>query len=84
MQTLENFNLQKAMEEDINTEAFLFAAELDIEDRVFRMERRQAVVTLKDHKENFLNRSETRLINPTKSDLGKITKQKLVKVLNTV
>ena len=74
----------ETVEEDINTEAFLFAAELDIEDRVFRMERRQAVVTLKDHKENFLNRPETRLINPTKSELGKVTKQKLVKILNTV
>ena len=57
---------------------------MDIEDRVFKMERRQAVVTLKDHKDNFLNRPETRLINPTKSELGKVAKRKLANVLNTV
>ena len=74
----------EGVEEDINTEAFLFAAELDIEDRVYKVERRQAVVTLKDHKENFPNRPETRLINPTKSELGRVAKQKLAKVLNIV
>ena len=74
----------EGIEEDINTEAFLFAAELDIEDRVYKVERRQAVVTLKDHKDNFLNNPETRLINPTKSELGKVVKVKMAKVLNTV
>ena len=42
------------------------------------------MVTLKDHKDNFLNRPETRLINPTKSELGKVAKRKLANVLNTV
>ena len=74
----------EGIEEDINTEAFLFAAELDIEDRVYKVERRQALVTLKDHKDNFLNNPETRLINPTKSELGKVVKVKMAKVLNTV
>ena len=31
-------------------------------------------VTLKDHKENFLNNPTTRLINPAKNELGRISK----------
>ena len=71
------------VEEEINTEAFLLAAELNIDDRVYKMERREAVVTLKDHKESFPNNPQTRLLNPCKSELGKVSKQKLAKVLTT-
>ena len=31
-------------------------------------------ITLKDHKENFINNPTTRLINPAKNELGRIVK----------
>ena len=38
----------------------------------------QACITIKDHKENYQNDTKCRLINP---ELGKISKQKLVKIV---
>ena len=37
-------------------------------------------ITLKDHKENFLNNPKTRLLNPTKNELGRISKSILNKI----
>ena len=37
-------------------------------------------ITLKDHKENFENNSETRLINPAKNEVGRISKIILDKI----
>ena len=42
--------------------------------------KRKAFISLKDHKENFENNSKCRLINPAKSDSGKISKLILDKV----
>jgi len=39
------------------------------------MAERQAYITLKGHKENFQNKPTCRLINPAKSEIGKISKQ---------
>ena len=41
-------------------------------------------ITLKDHKENFDNRPTTRLINPAKNELGRISKSILDKINNTI
>jgi hypothetical protein len=38
------------------------------------MASKDAFVTLKDHKENFETNPKCRLINPAKSELGKISK----------
>ena len=65
----------KAMEEEMNQDAKAFAIQLDLEDRVFRTERREALFTLKDHKDNFANNPEVRLLNPTKPELGRVSKQ---------
>ena len=46
------------------------------------MKRREAFISLKDHKENFENNPICRLINPAKSDSGRISKSILDK-LNT-
>ena len=32
------------------------------------------IITLKDHKENFVNNPRTRLINPAKNEIGRISK----------
>ena len=42
---------------------------LDIEDRVYSTTAKQAFVTLKDHKPNFINNPSCRLLNPTKNEL---------------
>ena len=46
------------------------------------MKKREAFISLKDHKENFENNPKCRLTNPAKTDSGKISKLILDK-LNT-
>ena len=41
-------------------------------------------ITLKDHKENFLNRPTTRLLNPTKNQIGRISKHILQNINKTL
>ena len=53
---------------------------LSISDRVFQTEMKKAKVTVKDHKPDFMNKTQTRLINPTKSNLGRVSKSKLEKL----
>ena len=45
-----------------------------------RMAKQQAFITLKDHKDNFANHPTCRLINPAKSELGKVSKQILDRI----
>ena len=53
---------------------------LEIDDRVYKTTKRQAFVTLKDHKPNFRNNPKCRLLNPTKTELGRVSKQKTEKI----
>ena len=46
--------------------------DLDLSDRVCRTVPRNAFIYLKDHKENFQNNPTSRLLNPTKPEIGKI------------
>ena len=62
-------------------EAKAAATKLEISDKVFRTEMKPAKVTIKDHKEDCMNKNQTRLINPTKSNLGRVSKWK-VEMLN--
>lgn len=55
-------------------------AKLGIDDRVDTTANKNAFITLKDHKPNFVNKPTCRLINPTKSEIGKISKQILDRV----
>ena len=48
------------------------------------MAEKQAFVTLKDHKENFTSHPTCRLLNPAKSEIGKISKNILERVNSTV
>ena len=50
------------------------ATKLGIDDRVDITANKDAFITLKDHKPNFANKPTCRLINPTKSEIGKISK----------
>ena len=61
----------------INAEANSIAHNLKLEDRIKSFPLRDAFITLKDHKENFRNHPICRLINPAKSEIGKISKHHL-------
>ncbi len=65
---------------DLKTELTTLADELDISNRVNHMTETQAFITLKDHKPDFENHPKCRLINPAKSELGKVSKFILDKV----
>ena len=45
---------------------------------------KQSYVTLKDHKDSFPNHIKCRLINPTKTDMGKVSKKFLTKIVAKV
>ena len=60
------------------------AAKLDIEDRLYCTQKREAFITLKDHKQQFFNNPKCRLINPCKPDLGMVSKHMLTEIISTV
>ena len=64
----------------INRNAKKLAEDLLIGDRVEKIYENEAYITIKDHKEDFPNKISCRLINPSKSDIGKISKQILDKI----
>ena len=61
----------------INQEAKHITENLEISDRVEPIAHKNAYLTIKDHKEGFPNTVKCRLINPAKSNIGLISKQKL-------
>ena len=71
-------------ERDINLQAKTISENLDISDRMKVLAKKLAYVTLKDHKLNFRNNPTCRLINPSKSELGLISKQLLDKINTAV
>ena len=53
---------------------------LAIDDRIEKIEEAEAYITVKDHKEGFPHKLPFRLMNPSKSDIGKISKTLLDKI----
>ena len=70
--------------DDINKEAKGIAQRLEILERMNCMARNEAFITLKDHKEIFSNALPCRLINPAKSEIGRISKTTLDRILTAV
>ena len=62
------------LEASINLEAKSISTMLEIRDRVKRIARTPSFVTLKDQKDNFHSSPTCLLINPSKSELGKVSK----------
>ena len=60
------------------------ATKLELDDRIYKTKEKQAFIQLKDHKPSFNNNPTCRLLNPTKSDIGKIAKKKLANIVKTV
>ena len=58
----------------VNREARDICVKLDIDDRVDVMSENPAFITIKHHKRNFEDNTQCRLINPAKSQIGKISK----------
>ena len=65
----------KETERKTNCEGIKYAKEANILDKVALNGTANCFITLKDHKANFLNHPTTRLINPAKIEIGRITKQ---------
>ena len=59
---------------EVDSEAFFIAADLELADRIDKMAEANAFVTIKDHKPDFPNTIDCRLINPAKSEIRKISK----------
>ena len=60
------------------------ATKLKIEDRVERYNIKDCFITLKDHKNSFKVNPECRLINPAKTQIGKISKNILEDICATL
>ena len=76
--TYKKFNKTKVNQ--INYQAKTIIEKLEIIDRVEKVQESEGFITIKDHKDNFPNSLSFRLINPSKSDLGKISKTILDKI----
>ena len=63
--------------ERINKEASKITDKLKLSDRVQCIAKKPAFITIKDHKPNFPNDVACRLLNPCKSEVGRISKQYL-------
>ena len=63
--------------ESINKKAYECAKDLGLEERMEKLQTSEAYITVKDHKENFNANPTFRLINPSKTDVGRVSKQML-------
>ena len=64
----------------IDSKAKALTKKLEIDDRVEATATKEAFITLKDHKDNFVNKPTCRLINPSKQEIGKISKKILERI----
>ena len=64
----------------INYNAKRIAEDVSLEDCVEKIYENEAYITIKDHKKDFPNKILCRLINFSKSDIGRISKQILDKI----
>ena len=65
-----------------NKEAAKIAEKLKVEEKAEILSDSPAFVTIKDHKDDFPGRIKCRLINPSKTQIGIISKNILEKVNN--
>ena len=71
--------------ETINREAKYIAEKHGLSDKMEKLAEKQAFLTIKDHKAGFnIDNPKCRLLNPTKSDVGKVSKIILEKINITI
>ena len=68
----------------IARESKKFAKSLDLDERMECYSDQSAFITLKDHKANFKNNTKCRLINPSKSKVGLVSKHYLNLIISMV
>jgi hypothetical protein len=66
--------------EKINQEAANIAAKMELDERIEALPLNTSFLTVKDHKPTFPSKPSFRLINPSKSNMGRISKQILERV----
>ena len=66
----------------IDHEAKAIATDLGLANRMKVYAERQALITLKDHKEDFRSKPSCRLINPAKSEIGMVSKIMVERINN--
>ena len=59
----------------VTREAKDIAKSLNLDDRIEGHSEKSAFITLKDHKDGFQNNPKCKLINPAKSEIGKVSKK---------
>jgi len=64
----------------IDKEAYNIANKLCLDDRMQRLQTSEAYITVKDNKDGFPANPSFRLINPSKTDIGKVSKVILDKI----
>ena len=64
----------------LNLDAMKIADKLSNSDRIDRLQKNEAYITAKDHNENFQSSPTFRLINPTNTNIAKISKTILDKI----
>ena len=51
------------------------------DERIYSLNMKECFITVKDHKDNYENNTKCRLLNPSKSELGKVSKIILSKIV---
>ena len=74
----------KNAKRDIDRKTKSLAKTLKIEDRMEWYSNQHAYITIKDLKENFRNNTKCRLINPSKSEVGRVSKKYLNDIIADV
>ena len=81
----DNYKIDKDNTIDqINKDTCNFASKVHINDRLEKFQKKDAYILFKDHKPNFINKLQTRLINPSKTELGKISKNIIQNIVTNV
>ena len=60
------------------------AEDLELENRIYAFQPREGYVTIKDHKENYKTNTKYRLINSARSDMGKVSKKILSRIITSI
>ena len=76
--------IEKRTAENINETGIKHAREANVINRTKINVTDSSFITLKDHKENFLNRPTIRLLNPANNEIGRISKHILQNINKTL
>ena len=69
-----NYYMKTCLENAINMKAKHITENITLDDHTESLAQTPAFITLKDHKQNFRTSHPCHLINPSKSELGKVSK----------